>query len=633
MVAVSLNGPDNVGKSTQVRLLARRTGATDAGPLDRYDPRWAVARQTGLADWWFSSAPIEEVVDVLACSYLGRAASVPVDGRGLVLFDRGLAMLEASVAATVAVREKHKGESATDRALELLAPYRADLDRTEVAELRVLLLHEDGVRGGVTRSLAREAKACSRYAAYQLALHTQLHAQAKAGRYAETLVTGDNAVLSVHSVLCQLLRDNGIDVPAPALERVRVIALGGMSESGKSTAGHYLQARHGYARLKISYLLDQAAVRHGVTDPYELEPTSMTELLVDGLESYCAAHHFQRRVSIESLHRLEVSRELGKFLGDRLTTVYLEAKPVTRAARGVAGAADVRERDAVKRSRGAEQIRTVADVVIDNNHPVLALYHSLDVLVAAERWPLTTPQRTAVEELNLPTHLRSYLDGLLEQLVEHGEPLVSLLAVTGSGARGKYQQGWSDLDVLVVAETDRLPELSSVLANLEPGLQGVKLGFTVISPAECQAGALTPRLLHTLTMIGSGQLPVLWCADDLCLPHPDAETDTWSSLRDGAMAAVEIRRQLLRQHLDVRSLYKVTALLAKVMLRTEGREFSGDAEALLALATSYPQVLAHGGNPEQARQDQETLLALAKGVLNWWIVSVSAVGTDRRCPS
>jgi len=63
-----------VGKSTQIRLL-RRDRVADAGPLDAYDPRWARARKAGLADWWFAAAPVEEVVDVLACSYLARAAS------------------------------------------------------------------------------------------------------------------------------------------------------------------------------------------------------------------------------------------------------------------------------------------------------------------------------------------------------------------------------------------------------------------------------------------------------------------------------------------------------------------------------------------------------------------------------
>lgn len=76
MVAtVALSGPDNVGKTTQIRLLARRAGVVDAASLDAYDPRWAEAHARGLADWWFRSAAVEQVVDVLACSYLARAAS------------------------------------------------------------------------------------------------------------------------------------------------------------------------------------------------------------------------------------------------------------------------------------------------------------------------------------------------------------------------------------------------------------------------------------------------------------------------------------------------------------------------------------------------------------------------------
>ncbi len=43
---------------------------------------------------------------------------------------------------------------------------------------------------------------------------------------------------------------------------------------------------------------------------------AMAELLVDGLEMYCAAHYFQRWVSIESLHRDGVTSELAKLLSD-----------------------------------------------------------------------------------------------------------------------------------------------------------------------------------------------------------------------------------------------------------------------------------------------------------------------------
>jgi hypothetical protein len=115
VVAVAVSGPDNAGKSTQIRLLARETGVTEAGPLDAHDPRWVDAHARGLADWWFRRAAMEEVVDVLACSYLAR--SLTADNAGVVrLVDRGMPMLEATVVATAAVRERLGYDAAVRRA-------------------------------------------------------------------------------------------------------------------------------------------------------------------------------------------------------------------------------------------------------------------------------------------------------------------------------------------------------------------------------------------------------------------------------------------------------------------------------------------------------------------------------------
>ena len=628
MVSVGVSGPDNVGKSTQIRLLARQARVVSAGPLDDHDPRWADAYALGLADWWFRRAPLEQVVDVLACSYLARAAAAaPADGVRLV--DRGLPMLEACAVATAVVREGLGYEAAVQRAAGLLTGYRRDLEQAEAAEWGVLLLHATEPSAGAARALAREREVTSAYAAYQRVLNTHLHAQASAGRFAATIVVASRPILDVQQELRVLLREQlAVPVPNVSLSRVQVVALGGLSESGKSTAGAYLATRHGYARLKIGYLLQAAADRCGITDVYALDEAGMAEMLALELEMYCAAHHFQRRISIESLHRAGMTAELAKLLGEQLTVVYLEASPGLREARGPGGAADVRERDVVKRSRGADRIRDLAGVVIDNNGPRLALYHALDLVAARQRWPAVTPQRAAVADLGLPAHLAAYLEGLLARVADPAAPVVSLLAVTGSGAQGKYRQGWSDLDVLVVAEQASLPRLRAVLGELASQLGGVKLGFTILSAAEYAAGAVTGRLLHTLALIGTGRLPVLWCAGGLTVPCPDQESDAVAALRDGVGAAVEIRRQLLRPALDLRSLYKVTALVAKVALRAEGDEPPGDAEALRAVLRRFPGSF-QGLDPDvadQARDDEQAATRLAHAILAWWLATLPDAG-------
>ena len=624
MITITISGPDNVGKSTQIRLLGRRIGVADAGPLDTYDPRWTHAHDLGLAEWWFRRAPLEEVVDVLVRSYLTRAA--PGEATDVVrIIDRGMPMLEASVVATAAVREGLGHAAAAHRAGELLASYRRDLVRAEAGEWGVLLLHDILPEKGAVRALAREREVTPLYAVYQRVLNTHLHAQADAGRFAGTIVVADRSILDVHQELGVLLRTKlHLPVPDVALRQVQVLALGGLSESGKSTAGAYLASRHGYARLKIDYLLQSAVVRYGIADVYTLDEVGMAEMLALGLETYCTAHHFQRHVSIESLHRAGVTTELGKLLGDRLTVVYLDVAARLREARGVNGPADVQQRDTVKISRGADRIRGRADVVVDNNGPRVALYHALDQIAASKSWPPVEAKRVRVADLGLPVHLAGYLDALLLRVADPAEPLVSLLAVTGSGARGKYQHGWSDLDVLAVAEFGRLADLRIALNELADQLVGVKLGFTLLSEAECAAGAVTPRLLHTLTLIGTGRLPVLWCTERLTLAAPDQETDALASLQDGVAAGIEIRRQLLKPIPDLRSLYKVTALVAKIALRAEGDEYPGDAEALCALLGRFPASFPGLGSDvvEAARSDGQAAVGLARAVLAWWLATL-----------
>ncbi|MGW1276118.1 nucleotidyltransferase domain-containing protein [Streptomyces tsukubensis] len=625
-VTIAFSGPDNVGKTKQIGILARRIGpaACATGRLDDYDPRWNAIKTAGMGAWWFGHGTIEEVAEVLTCSYLERSrrgVTAPVR-----LVDRGIPMLEASLAATAAVRERLTAEQAADRARILLDPFTADLRAAEAVEHGIVLLHDEEPAIGTSRSLSHERHVTPTYADYQRHLHLQMHRMTGEGRWAKTIVIGERRVMAVQDEIRRHLHPLTPLVPPGALAGVRVVALGGMSESGKSTAGEYLRTRHGYGRLKIGYLIEDAAHRAGIADPYEIPSVVRAELLVDGLDRYCAAHHFLDQVTIESLHDQDATSELRRMLGGQLNIIYLDTSPELRAERGTAGPNDVAARDMVKARRGAAQIASFAHEVVDNNGSRLHLERRLDGIALAHRRPPRKPTTVPVNALGLPVHLESYLYALLDRTTVQQPPVIDLLAVTGSGARGKYQHGWSDLDVFIVAGQDSVPALRRALAELEAELGGVKLGLTVLTEDECRTGAVTSRLLHVLALIGSGALAPLWCRPGLALPVPDAATDVAAAVESGVQAAVEIRRQLLKGATDLRALFKITALLAKVMLRFEGTECASDNDALAVFLDRDPAVEAALGL--EAREDRDKAVELATIVLGHWLATL-ALPTSR----
>ncbi|GGV94065.1 hypothetical protein GCM10015535_58520 [Streptomyces gelaticus] len=622
---IAFSGADNVGKTKQIGILARRLGsqAQSGGALDEFDPRWARIKKEGMGIWWFEKGPIEEVADVLASSYITRAKQkVTAQVRFL---DRGIPMLEASLAGTVGVRERLDVAHAADRVRELLSPFQDDIAAVEAAEDGVVLIHDPDPVIGAQRSLSHETSVTPPYVTYQGHLHAHINRLVDEDRFRVRIVVGDRRVVAVQDAIRRSLHGAHPFLPARALPGVHVIALGGLSESGKSTAGEYLRLRHGFGRLKIGHLLAESALHAGIADPYALAPVVQAELIVDGLDRYCAAHHFLDRVTIESLHDFESTAELRRMLGNQLRILYVDTTQRVRRERGTAGPDDVVERDKVKEGRGAARIIDLATDVIDNDGTRLALERRLDRIALAQRWLLRRPVTAPVNSLGLPVRLEAYLSSLLDRIGQ--EPgLIDLLVVTGSGARGKYQHGWSDLDVFAIAEHGNLPAFRKILAGLEEDLGGVKLGLTVLSRDECRTGAVTSRLLHVLTLIGTGSLTPLWCSADLDLPAPGVAHDVEASVKAGVQAAVEIRRQLLRGAPDLRSLFKVTALLAKIMLRFEGAECPSDDDALALFLQREPG--NHDDTRRGARTDPAKAEALAHTVLGHWLSTLSSPPAD-----
>lgn len=598
-VSVSLNGVDNVGKSTQAAWLRRGIlGAHAVGTIDAWDPRWRQVAAGDFAQWWFADSSTAEHVALVLAGHRARRS-----GSGhLALEDRGLPMLRAACAATAVIKE---GISAGE-ALGLVERIAASLPAAESRrEVHVLLRRADNPAEEARKALLRERRpADERYAAYQRALAQIVAVQAERGQYDAVLEIGDAPVLDVQRRLRTRLASFGISAaPIPDASPGRLWVLAGLSESGKSTVGALLRDEHGATRLKIGYLLEIAALRTRTADPYTWPEPEQAERLTEEILRFTEACK-AGTVSIESAHRLEATAHLKRVWGDRCQVVYVDAPFSARAARAAETIDQLRARDAIKTGRGADRIKGTADHVIDNSGPVSALKFAVARLAAADRRGAAAPAHAGV------VSNRAWLEKAAAHLAD--EQVAAVLA-TGSTGTAAWRDNWSDLDLLVVRDTAPASWLRGTAGTLSsPG--GVKVAVSVFTTGDIEMLRVPPRVVQSLRRAAGGA-GVLYQRAGYLLPSPSQADADRASRGELGLVLMTTRRLLADPGTSVRALYKHLVLLAKILLRADGTDIDGAQEALAAFASLHP---AAGGAPPpldsliRQPQNPEALAQLAR---------------------
>jgi hypothetical protein len=573
-VSVSLNGVDNVGKSTQAAWLRRGIPSAHAvGTVDAWDSRWQEIAAGDFAQWWFADSSTAEHVGLMLGSHSARRS-----GSGhLALEDRGLPMLRAACAATPALKE---GIPAAE-AIRLVDRIASDLSAAQPRrEVHVLLRRSDDPVCEAREALLREPRpADERYTAYQHTLAEIIALQAERGEYDAVLDIGGAPILEIQRQL--RMRLGAFDVPVvplPDTSPDRLWVLAGLSEGGKSTVGALLRDEHGVTRLKIGYLLEVAALRAEAADPYQWPEPEQAEHLTEEILRFAAACKADA-VSIESAHRFEATAHLKRVWGDRCQIIYVDAPPAVRASRTAETEDQLRARDAVKRERGAHRIAEIADHVIDNSGSPSALKFAVTRLVATDRL-----RRAAPSAGDAATNSA----WLAEAAAHLADDQVALVVATGSTGTAAWRDGWSDLDLLAVRDTAPAVWLRSVPGTLRAPKR-VKVAVSVFTTGDIEALCVPPRVVQALRRAAQGT-GVLYQRPGYLLPVPAQADADRTSRSELGLVLMTTRRLLTDADTNVRALYKHLVLLAKIVLRADGHDFDDSEDALAAFCGLHPAV-------------------------------------------
>jgi hypothetical protein len=571
-VSVSLNGVDNVGKSTQAAWLHRGIpGVHAVGTVDAWDVRWQEVAAGDFAQWWFADSSTAEHVRLMVGSHNARRSG----SARLALEDRGLPMLRATCAATAAVKEGIPVAEAL-RQVDCIA---TDLPTAQPRrEVHVLLRRSDDPLREAREALLREPKPVGeRYAAYQHALAEIIAVQAERGEYDAVLDIGDAPILDVQRQLRTQLAAFGIALePLPDTSPDLLWVLAGLSEGGKSTVGALLRDEHGVARLKIGYLLEIAALRAGTSDPYQWPETEQAERLTEEILRFATASQ-ARVVSIESAHRFEATAHLKRVWGACCQIIYVDAALVIRATRTEETEDQLRARDAIKCERGAHRIAEIADQAIDNSGSLSALKFAVSRLAATARLRRVAP--SALGTVTNSAWLREAASHLLDDQV-------ALVLATGSTGTAAWRDGWSDMDLLAVRDTAPPSWLRSTVGTL-PAPERIKVAVSVFTTGDVDALRVLPRVVQSLRRAAHG-IGVLYQRPGYLLPEPSQTDADRTSRGELGLVLMTTRRLLADADTNVFALYKHLALLAKIVLRADGHDFDDVEDPLDTFSRLHP---------------------------------------------
>jgi dephospho-CoA kinase len=370
----------------------------------------------------------------------------------------------------------------------------------------------------------------------------------------------------------------------PSRHLKQVIAFGGLSESGKSTSADYVRQACGAQRFKIGYLLRQAAHRHGLADPYMLSPRRQAELLLEELNRFAEAHVEAQLFTIESVHDDASIAQLKLLMGDRLQIVYLDASFELRVKRSGTLPQAVAAKDEVKISRGAREVASIADHVIDNSGSVIDLRARLRRISSS--WGPHQLRAMTTYGLSLPVEVATATTDFTDAI--RTNTAVRLAALTGSPTAGPWIAGWSDIDLLVIADHAAAEQVASALGHYQSALEGTTtIGLTLATREELIARRLTPRLAFALYEIQHGQ-PVLHATPGLVLPTISRKELAVAATHELPQVVLTMRR--LRAGADatrMRQLYKHLVLACRLILREHGMWESGP-DHILASASRLP---------------------------------------------
>lgn len=370
MKTISINGRDGIGKTEQIKLLKGDNRFHFTANLVDCSKRWTKLNPIDGFNWWFKDVPFMELTSIILESLKARRTTY--ESNKININDRGSYMFKAVCAATLATREQLPVEDIINLIDEL---FEDEIKECRIDENEILFIPDTEYELKIKPLISIANKKTIEYLPWQ----TEMYARYQSflsyfinyyfqNMNSENVICVNNCIIDIHNkfrVILNQICNTNLSMICESFEKL--IAFGGLSESGKSSFAERLSTNHHFYRLKIKYF-NEIICNRGVE--------SKPDILGKELLNFFQNHKHITNASIESLHGNDLPAYLKLLFGTKLKIIYLDT-PKEKRIKRTAQALNINEKvaqlnteskDYVKLSHGADKVKDIADVVFDNGY-------------------------------------------------------------------------------------------------------------------------------------------------------------------------------------------------------------------------------------------------------------------------
>lgn len=574
---MSLNGVDGSGKTTQVELLQQQNPnlIECIGGLENFFPY-----ATGVMkdfDWWFLKSTPEEFCDTMYESIYNRNVAVENSKKPIVVIDKGIRNFDARIFSTLLT--KGLGE---ERSKTLIAQSKAKFAIKDYDDISFLLSPTEKPDERIEVSLKRVSTGLPQsklklYKYYQFHQNQIIDSQLSSNQY--VVINADDSIeninLNIRKTIYLYLKERLFK------PKVIIIGLGGLSECGKSGVGKYLSENYNCWNLKLKYLVQIICQKYDIQseNEYFTNDILFTSLLeAEEISYFLQNHYYKQFISVESLHSKDLSLHLKDIFGSIFQIWYIDTSLNNRVYRnakelGISIADSrlrIQKKDITKCTRGADKIKTFADVVIDNNNSILSLFSHIDYVMGKYiSYNYCSYAENSFLYDNIPREYSETINKFCNSCKDILEHNLKLILLHGSCQRGTVIAGFSDIDLILIVEKNNQKVREILNKIIIKCNTNIKIGTTVYSLQELLSLHVDVKTLFALYKMNCKLMSALYLENNILFPFIDYGMII-QRCKDALPEQIHVLRRLLyaEEHSDsyYENLFKVTSHIMRILL-------------------------------------------------------------------